>query len=348
MSFLKVCIVTNPTSPATDYYRSVAPFHYIEKATRGAIQVRCIQPARAEWHTFFTSDIIFFSRPNGPDLLDIVGEVKNMGKFIWSDYDDLLDGLSDFNPAKVHFGRPEVIESVKQIIALSDVVTVSTRFLQEKYQQYTQNEVHVLKNTYDNYYSYFPPIRPQGEPIKLLWRGSATHLGDLMTVKSAIDYAITSEKWRVKFFGLQKWMLHAFPDGYEMAGWENRLFTYFRRLSNERPDWVIFPLINDPFNQGKSNISAIEALTAGAGVLAPSGFPEFVMPGIINYESTEHLKDLLNQIENKEIEKESTVQEGRRWLQEMLNVERENEKRMKIIAGLTGAKIRKTEKSKIE
>lgn len=338
---IELTVVTNPQSAATDFYRSVGPLWYIQKATAGVVNINCITPDSATWFSFFTSDIVFFSRPNGNMLLDIITEVKDMGKRVWVDYDDLLDSLSDYNPAKVHFERYDVKESVKLILAMADAVSVSTQYLKDKYQDQTRNEITVLKNAYDPNVFRFNPVRPQSEPIRLHWRGSATHLGDLMTVKPVLDYAITSEQWSVKFHGLQKWMLHAYPDGYQIAEWENRLFRYFRTLGEERPDWVVFPLIDDPFNQSKSNISAIEALNAGAGVLAPSGFPEFVLPGVINYDSPEHLRDIFDQIEKGELNKEETVMAGRQWLREFLTVENENEKRMELIGKLTGARFTK-------
>jgi len=342
---IKICVVTNPTSPTTDYYRSVAPLFYLSKITGGDIQIVCTKPSDADWHTFFTSDIVFFSRPNGSALLDIIQEVKKMGKRTWCDYDDLLGELSDYNPAKVHFGREEIIKSVEQIISFADLVTVSTPYLKSKYDEYAQKETVVLKNAYDNFHTRFAPIKPQGDPIKLFWRGSMTHLGDIATVKESIDRLIESPKWRVKFFGLHEWALKPFfPDGYELAGWENRLFTYFDGFKAQKPDWFIYPLVDDSFNQSKSNISAIEAITAGAGVLAPSGFPEFVAPGIINYEDEAHLNELLDKIERKEIDKGETVREGQQWLREFVTVEKENEKRLKLIAGLMGAKVRKLEK----
>lgn len=342
---IELTVVTNPQSAATDFYRSVGPLWYIQKMTGGGVRLKTVTPPHIDWHQLFTSDVIFFSRPNGNTLLDIIAEVKDMGKRVWVDYDDLLDGLSDYNPAKVHFGREDVIESVKLILAMADAVSVSTQYLKDAYQQYAKAEIVVLKNAFDSNLFRFQPIRPQADPIRLHWRGSATHLGDLMTVKPVLDYAITSDKWRMKFHGLQKWMLHAYPDGYDMADWENRLFRYFRTLSDERPDWVVFPLIDDPFNQSKSNISAIEALTAGAGVLAPAGFPEFVMPGIINYDDPAHLMQLIKQIEIGHISKEQTVMEGRRWMGERLTVQIENEKRMELIGSITGAMFKKLEKA---
>ena len=340
---INICIVTNPQSAATDFYRSVGPMYYIQKATNGVVKIERTEPGAASWHSFFCADVVFFSRPNGSTLLDIITEVKDMGKKVWVDYDDLLDQLSDHNPAKIHFGREDVKESVRLILAMADMVTVSTQYLKDQYQPLVKGEIVVLKNAYDNNLFRFSPVRPQSDPIRVHWRGSATHLGDLMTVKNQIDRLIESPAWDVKFHGLQKWMLHAYPDGYLLAEWENRLFRYFRSLVEERIDWLIFPLVDDPFNQSKSNISAIEALTAGAAVIAPSGFPEFIMPGIVNYDSPEHLHEILNQIEKGLIEKTDHVMKGRQWLNEFLNVDNENDKRMEVIGQLTGVRFTKKE-----
>lgn len=341
---IDITVVTNPQSAATDFYRSVGPFWNIQKITGGSIRAKTVTPPNIDWHTLYTSDVVFFSRPNGSHLMDIIAEVKDMSKIVWVDYDDLLDGLNDYNPAKVHFGREDIIESVKLILAMADAVSVSTQYLKDAYQQYAKAGIVVLKNAFDSSLFNFMPVRPQADPIRLHWRGSATHLGDLMTVKPVFDYVIKSDDWKVKFHGLQKWMLHAYPEGYDLADWENRLFRYFKTLAGENPDWLIFPLIDDPFNQSKSNISAIEALTAGAAVLAPSGFPEFIMPGVINYHDQSHLMALVKEIESGALDKVTHVMRGRQWMSEKLTLKIENGKRLDLIGELTGVKFIKKEK----
>ena len=134
---IELTVVTNPQSAATDFYRSVGPLWYIQKMTGGGVRLKTVTPPNIDWHQLFTSDVIFFSRPNGNTLLDIIAEVKDMGKRVWVDYDDLLDGLSDYNPAKEHFDREDVKESVKLILAMADAVSVSTQYLKDKYQDQT-------------------------------------------------------------------------------------------------------------------------------------------------------------------------------------------------------------------
>jgi hypothetical protein len=64
-----------------------------------------------------------------------------------------------------------------------------------------------------------------------------------------------------------------------------------RRLN---PNIFIYTLENTKFNQGKSNISWIEATYVGAAVIAPDFLPEFVKPGISNFNSS--LKETFNKI----------------------------------------------------
>jgi len=69
-------------------------------------------------------------------------------------------------------------------------------------------------------------------------------------------------------------------------------FNYFYKLN---PNIFIYPLEDTKFNQGKSNISWIEATYAGAVVLAPNNINEFKdKPGILNFDK--QFSDLFNRI----------------------------------------------------
>jgi len=69
---IKILVVTNPSSAATDFYRSTGPFKYIENVTGGVVRIELSDPDGLTWGRLFTNDIIFFSRPNETRIGEIL------------------------------------------------------------------------------------------------------------------------------------------------------------------------------------------------------------------------------------------------------------------------------------
>lgn len=94
---MNALIVANPTSAATDYYRTTGPFVRLSQANP-KVKLQIEYPQNVKWHHMFAADVLLFQRPNGDDILTLIAEAKRMGKKIVLDIDDLLHGLTDANP----------------------------------------------------------------------------------------------------------------------------------------------------------------------------------------------------------------------------------------------------------
>ena len=105
---MKVLIVANPTSAATDYYRTTGPFTRLSQRNPN-ISLIIEYPQNVKWHHMFAADVLLFQRPNGDDILTLIAEAKRMGKKIVLDIDDLLHGLTDANPASRHFNALNIL-----------------------------------------------------------------------------------------------------------------------------------------------------------------------------------------------------------------------------------------------
>lgn len=330
-----IAVIAQPQSAATDYYRTIVPFQHLARTT-GEITVSVHEPGEARWYDMARADIVVLCRPNGDSFLQIMSEVKRMETVrIWSDFDDDLFNITPANPAHAHFNRDQIKKTVRDALALSDVVTVSTKTLEQLYGPLMpQPSITVIPNAYNHYDRPFLPVRPQKKPIRLFWRGSATHVHDLYTIQGVLNAAVKSKEFDVAFLGIDTWMLPWLSPGYKIQPWKT-LYSYLDDLPRVAPDWIVVPLENTAFNQAKSNIAWIEATTVGAACLAPAGMPEWVRPGILRYENEDHLFQLMKDISSGGITKEPLVEESRLWLNNFLRLEQVNETRLDVIRQLT-------------
>lgn len=328
-----VAVIAQPQSAATDYYRTIVPFQHLERL--GEITMSEHEPGEARWYNMSRADIVVVCRPNGDAFLQIMSEVKRMGTVrIWSDFDDDLFNITPANPAYVHFNKEQIKKTVRDALKLSDVVTVSTKTLEQLYGPLMpQPRISVIPNAYNHYDQPFQPVKPQQNPIRLFWRGSATHIHDLYTVEGVLNAAISSKEFDVAFLGIDTWMLPWLKPGYKIQPWKT-LYSYLDDLPRIAPDWIIVPLENTAFNQAKSNIAWIEATTVGAACLAPAGMPEWVRPGIVRYQDQDDLFRIMKDIATVKMTKESFVEESRLWLDNFLRLEAVNETRLDIIRQL--------------
>ena len=85
---MNVLIVANPTSAATDYYRTTGPFVRLSQSNP-KVKLQIEYPQNVKWHHMYTADVLLFQRPNGDDILTLIAEAKRMGKKIVLDIDDL-------------------------------------------------------------------------------------------------------------------------------------------------------------------------------------------------------------------------------------------------------------------
>lgn len=324
-------VVTNPNSAATDWYRTVTPYTILEETT-GAIEVRTKDPNTLKWYDINQADIILFSRPNGSAMLGFVAEAAMMGKKVIGDFDDDLFQLSAFNPASRWFDKPEVQATVQNTFKWFTWVTVSTPTLKDIYGHFfPPDRITIIPNAYNPYYKEFGPPAPDGKPIQLLWRGSSTHLEDLLTIAPVLNNVISDARFHLTMYGIERHLIPWIKPGFTHHEW-NTLFRYFTFLSQTPVDWVLVPLANNRFNAGKSNIAGLEGFLAkgGAGCIAPP-LPEFVRPGIINYSSQTELAEIMEAIGQGQIRKAEYVEAGQDWFKSYCSLAQTNEQRLEVL-----------------
>lgn len=329
---MKIGILSNIASPATDIYRSIHPFRLL------GYETAIIDPNNAKWHDLYACDILVASRPNGMQILNVLQEFKRMGedKKIIVDMDDNLHKLDKSNPACDHFSMRTVQDSVIHCLNIADHIIYSTKSLQDFYEPFHRGFVKstVIPNAVDFNHTPMREPQPLHTPVRVLWRGSEHHKKDLETIRDFWDWILCEEnrtKYEVMFMGLQKHDVHSYFEGALWVGWNPSPFGYWKKLAEVHADVAVFPLERTLFNEGKSNIFALEMLTNGVLPIVPAGFPEFEHPGTIRYSNLtpERFTEFMEDYDRIDI-----IKAGQQWIRENRDLQKVNEKRREIIENL--------------
>ena len=334
---MRLGIVTNLTSPTTDYYRSVNPFMRL-RSQMVNLHITYLNPETVKWYDFYDVDVILFQRPNGDGMLSMIAEAKKMGKKIILDHDDLLHEVNAANPASQHFGKPQVKESVEKAFKYADYTIVSTPFLKEFYKQFfEESKIMVIPNAIDFHVTPLCPVSPDKLEAKIkrvLWRGSMTHIEDLKTVDTFWHYVSERKDTEVAFIGIPEWLGKTLYPNVKVIPWNNSLFQYFELIKNSAAHYAVFPLTNDNFNQSKSNNFAMEMLVTGCVPYAPKEITEFNVPGVRLYEGSDDLYYQFEKALAKDGDYFNHLQAGRKWLLTERNLLAVNNKRKQVLKGI--------------
>ena len=232
--------------------------------------------------TLHKMDWIVLHQPMDPVILQYIAMAKKMGVKVWLDMDDLVisGAVPPSNPA-AHFFRPKQVQDVLRLsLEAADVVSVTTPTLKAALVQWLRVDaakIHVIPNALpDELWARRAQVPELDGNYKALWRGSITHMGDLLLLKDAFkDY----DGLDFVFYGHEPWMLYERYGGkltkVLLKDWKAGILNYLDDLAGEPFDFGFVCLENVPFNQAKSNISWLECTWAGAAFIAPRYMPEF-------------------------------------------------------------------------
>lgn len=297
---IKIAVLTKPIESATTFYRSTGVWGYLGREMAGnGWQIQNIGPKNFTPDTAAGYDICFAHRPVTDDELRALRNGKLSGGKIWVDLDDLLWMIPVSNPSHSHFG-PGARENLRKAMEHADVITTSTPELARQIKFEYNREAIVIPNAWNDYALPIQEPAPivEDEKIRIVYRGSNSHDGDLFAHRDAFrEY----DNIEFTFMGAMPWYFYTTYGGHMKTviheGWQNDIFGYFQRLIALKPHFVVFPLEDNTFNRCKSNIAAIEATIAGAVCIAPRYMPEFEKISGVQYLSPSNLEgvfDLFN------------------------------------------------------
>lgn len=332
----KIYLSTPQPTDITSFYRGLGPYAALRKDYSDEFTLT----THKETNTveLFDSDIVVMQRPFHPSARNLMDMAKSMGKKVIVDYDDDVLNVPEHNPHVNIYLNKDVIATIKYCLENADHVTVSTKQLMDRFITYNKN-ITVLPNAWDE--SFYPKteINWAKREKSILWRGGESHVKDLESVKT--DFARLTEindNWTFYFLGgdtnhMKYGYLPSLNSTNTYSQKSVPMLEYVKSLSNIKPLIMTVPLVNDTFNQSKSNIAWIEGVVSGACCVAPD-MPEWHKPGIINYTETNSFNNVVQGLIDNPISCRENWQKSMDYIEKNLKVEKINKERVKIIREL--------------
>jgi hypothetical protein len=216
---------------------------------------------------------------------------------VWVDYDDDLLAVPRENPCHAQYMNPQTQQAIINCLKLATYVSVSTEKLKNKYKELNKS-CEVIPNALDDTLFTLKDVPPPEQREKIIfWRGSNTHMGDLMAYRDEIlEVAHANSEWKWYFLGYDPWFLteKMKPGTYGTAPWASHI-EYFNLIQRMQPQVLMVPLKFDEFNQAKSHIAWLEGTLAGAAVLGPD-FEEWERAGCLKYKDRASFKEALSSL----------------------------------------------------
>lgn len=326
-------LIPSPTD-GTSFYRAMGPLCALRKQIRKHTDLQINQPTGVDWSTQVDCDLMFLQRPCLGMHVKVAEITKTCRTPIWVDFDDDLLNVTLDNPTAATYGNEQIQKNIKLMLQMADVVTVSTPGIAASFQEFCPTRIRVIPNAWDDTLRPFitPPV---GERNNLaIWRGSATHIRDVLEVSNAITTAAQIHSdWKFTFMGWEPWFVTEKEIEAEFYA-KQEVLPYFDTLRSIAGKIMHVPLADTTFNRGKSNIAWLEASYAGCAVLAPN-FPEWQRPGIRHYNGHAAFGAALeSMLAESWSNLFANVCESREYIRESLLLSKVNDARMELLDGL--------------
>lgn len=247
------------------------------------------------WGKLIGCSVFIMQRPFAPEHVQLLTLIKDMGIKIILDYDDDLLNVPDTNPT--YFQYLQSKNSILSCLKIADEVWVSTNGVKLSY---NHKNTHVIPNSHNDYiYSVSEKKQYNTNTKKCIYRGGGSHMADVYSISDKLCKTIQDNTdWTFTFIGDRyTYLEQRCGDNYHIVGGMT-VMQYFKWYYNENNNLAIFPLVNNTFNEGKSNISWIEATYAGSAFSGNVELPEFKYTGF----NIENISDLLNINQNIDLQ----------------------------------------------
>lgn len=329
-----MCVIPGPKD-VTAFYRFSGPMGEILSRTD---EINLMLAFNTEIYDdlVYLARAAFMQRPFHESHYQVAKIIKRNGRPLWVDFDDDLFDVPPDNPVYETYAEPKIRRHMAEIIAMADIVTVTTEALKEKFSLGAMKgkDIRVVPNAID--FGRFPQQPKTERSPLILWRGSRTHHQDVMSVaKQMLDVYREKPKFVWEFLGDRLWFVTS-----QMAQINAKrvvpapalgIMEYHQHIIDVAPKVVIAPLVKNAFNRSKSNIAFLEATYAGALCLAPS-FKEWSVPGCITYDGAEDFEAKLLGILNNEFD--SQLEVAKNWVAKNRGLRKVNEMREQILKEL--------------
>jgi hypothetical protein len=241
------------------------------------------------WESLIGADIFIFQRPYHEHHVNLIMMAKDMGIKVICEYDDDLINVPFHNNAAVTLTEQKT--NIKKALSIADEVWVTTDSIKKQYRFFNRN-IYVIPNAHNDYLYPIENKKPFNKDTKIAsYRGGASHDADMYQNINDIVYMINyHQDWTFRFQGSR------FKHIEERTG-KNHEFTdpvtlmqFYKQYHELNANIAFFPLLDNVFNAGKSNISLLEATYAGSAFMGNRNLPEFNHDFVIDISL--YLKDM--------------------------------------------------------
>jgi hypothetical protein len=324
---MKILIITPDKTDSTSYYRAAGITKNLQRQFPVDIQIVDWTSMAMTWADLIQFDLVFMQRPFHEMALQMAEYLKGLKIPLWVDYDDnLFEVPRGIQPYDL-FTRPDIQKNIRTLLSMANVVTVSTAHLKESLTKYNKNII-VIKNAID--------LDTMGErninekKNIVMWRGSKTHIIDVMYVQEHMRKIYNDCDWRFVFMGFDNFWLSGDRYTYLKAV---DPFKYYQMLKAMNISCMQVPLIDIPFNHSKSNIAAIEGTWAGGVCIVPD-WEEWQIPGMLKYKDRKQYSQRLNAVVNNKVDIEKRNSQAWEYICDELSLQKQNKLRIEILKNI--------------
>jgi len=259
-------------SDTTSFWRMCGTLSYIQDDEIELVDISNVR--EFNWSTFVDARAFILQRPFEPKHMDLIRLCRDMDIPVILDYDDHLLDVPETNPTHhqyQHF-KPNVIDCLKA----ADEIWVSTPTIAKAYSPYNRN-IHVIPNAHNDYLFPISGKLPYNINTKKAFnRGGQSHQADVLSVADDIIRVVNeNQDWTFTFMGDRfTYLEQRCDDNYHILHGMT-LMQYFKYIQLENPNVFFFPLVDNEFNRGKSNICWLEATYSGAAFYGNLNMPEY-------------------------------------------------------------------------
>jgi len=247
------------------------------------------------WESLIGADIFVFQRPYHEHHVNLIMMAKDMGIKVICEYDDDLLNVPFHNNAAVTLTEQRA--NIKKALSLADEVWVTTESIKKEYRFYNRN-IYVIPNAHNDYLYPIENKKPFDKTKKIAaYRGGASHEADMyQNINDVVSTINNNTDWEFRFQGSRFKFLedrtsdnHTYTDPFT-------IMQFYKSYHDLNPNIAFFPLITNTFNDGKSNISFLEATYAGAAFMGNRNLSEFNLPFVIPIQNG--FKDEFEKVKN--------------------------------------------------
>lgn len=327
-------IISFPSDRAgCGFYRTIIPFNYL--VSEKEYDCPFLYNFNFDINFLARADWLRFQRNSTASHKAIIAEYRRMLAKATSkckiayELDDLLHEVEPYNILAYQYYTEARKKNAIELMKMSDMVTFSTQFLQDYYE-----DRHGITNStvIPNYLPRYlwghcgkrDKYRKSKEgKLRILWSGSASHIakgGDFDFLIPLIEKTIDEFEW--VFLGVCPPTLLG---KVEFADWQD-FYAFPNALDAIDADVFIAPIKDTIFNYGKSDLKLLEASAIGLPCLCSAtkdGIgPYDLVPNALTVENkVDSWYDVLKQLEKDETMWQAALDAGRaelanRWLED--------------------------------